>query len=232
MQKDLNEAKRLSDIGTLAATVAHELRNPLAAIRMASYNIKRKAQNPLLDKHLSNIQTKVTESDQIINNLLFYSRIKQPDLEELDLYKIMDECLEIAKKRAAGRKIRVIKKYRLLSRLLVEADSLQMKELFGNILNNSFDAIEHDAGVIEVGAAHEDKNLLKIYFKDTGSGMDTEHLKQVHEPFFTTKAKGTGLGLTVSHQIVNLHGGKIEFTSSKGTGTTVSVILPVKQSLS
>lgn len=228
-QNELERARRLSDIGTLAATVAHELRNPLAAIRIASFNIKRKAQNPLLEKHFSNIEKKVSESDQIINNLLFYSRIKQPHYESVDLYKIIEECLEIAKKHAVNNEVRVIKKYRTLNRVLVDVDPLQMKELFSNILNNAYDAMHGSPGIIEIEAAHDDDRAVKIHIKDTGVGMDEEHLKRCHEPFFTTKAKGTGLGLTVCFQIVNLHNGKIELASQKGKGTTVSVTLPVKR---
>ena len=78
VQVELERSKRLSDIGTLAATVAHELRNPLGVIRTAVYNIKRKAKNEALESHLSNIQKKVSDSDRIINDLLFYARIRLP----------------------------------------------------------------------------------------------------------------------------------------------------------
>jgi len=226
-QVQLENARRLSYIGTLAATVAHELRNPLAAMRMAAFNIKRKAQNPSLDKHLMNIEKKIYESDQIINNLLFYSRLKQPHYENVDLYSIMDECIEIAKKRACAVAVSVKKKYRVLNRFSVEADPLQMKELFTNILNNAYDAMHGNPGAIEIGALSVSDNTVRIYFKDTGSGIEEEHLKRVHEPFFTTKAKGTGLGLTVCFQIVSLHKGELELESEKGKGTTVTVTLPI-----
>lgn len=230
-QAHLEGARRLSDIGTLAATVAHELRNPLAAIHMAAFNIKRKAQNPLLEKHILNIDKKISESDQIINNLLFYSRLRQPYFESVDLYKIMEECLEVAKKRAVKDEVVVRKKYKTLMRIPIDADSLQMKELFGNILNNAYDAMHRKPGTIEVAARGENGNV-KIFIKDAGVGMDEEHLKRAYEPFFTTKAKGTGLGLTVCFQIVNLHNGKIELASEKGKGTTVTVTLPMKRPIS
>lgn len=228
-QKEIEKAKRLSDIGTLAATVAHELRNPLAAIRMAAFNIKRKAQNPLLEKHFINIEKKVSESDQIINNLLFYSRLRAPHYESVDLHKIIEECLEIAKKRAVKNEVVIKKKYRALRRVLVDADSLQMKELFSNLLNNAYDAMHGNPGSIEIGSMHDKDGIVRIYIKDTGAGMDEEHLKRCHEPFFTTKAKGTGLGLTVSFQIAHLHSGKIEIDSKVGEGTTVTITLPIKR---
>ena len=141
----------------------------------------------------------------------------------------MEECLEIAKKRAGRGNITIKKKYRILNRVLVEADSLQIKELFGNILNNAFDAIEDSSGAIVIAATRETGGSVRICFTDTGIGMDEQHLRQIHEPFFTTKAKGTGLGLTVSQQIVNMHGGKLEFASKPGKGTSVYVTLPIKQ---
>jgi len=95
-QTELLAAKRLSDIGTLAATVAHELRNPLAAIYMASVNLKRKTESPALEKHFTTIEKKIKESDQIINNLLFYSRLKSPNYETVNLYDIINECIHIA----------------------------------------------------------------------------------------------------------------------------------------
>lgn len=228
-QNQLERARRLSDIGTLAATVAHELRNPLAAMRMAAFNIKRKAQNPLLDKHLFNIEKKISESDQIINNLLFYSRLRTPHYESVDLYKIMEESLEIAKKHAVKNEVIIKKKYRVLRRVLVDADSLQMKELFANILNNAYDAMHGKTGSIEIGATLDEDSSVKIYIKDTGVGMDKELLARCHEPFFSTKTKGTGLGLTVCFQIVSLHSGRIDIASQKDKGTTVTVELPTKR---
>ncbi len=228
-QKQLEKSKRLSDIGTLSATVAHELRNPLAAIQMAAYNIKRKAQNPLLERHFSNIEKKVTESNQIITNLLFYSRLREPHYERVNLYSILDECIEIAKKRAQKPGVKVKKKYRVLSRLSVEVDPLQIKEVFLNIVNNAYDAIHQGPGSIEIGASHHNGREIKIYVTDSGAGMEQEDLKRVHEPFFTTKTKGTGLGLTVSFQIIDLHRGKIDIASRKGLGTTVAVSLPINR---
>jgi len=96
---DLAQSKRLSDIGTLAATVAHELRNPLAAINIAMQNIRRKRKDFFIDKHLDSIEKKVLESDQIISNLLFCSRLKMPHCEVVNITDILDECVETIKKK-------------------------------------------------------------------------------------------------------------------------------------
>lgn len=225
IQSELEKTKRLSDIGTLAATVAHELRNPLAAISMAASNIRRKAANPLLDKHLNNVDKKITESNQIINNLLFYSRIRMPQLEKVDITDILKECVETAKS-IASRKVPTRMELDISKSNPLEADPLQMKEVFFNILDNACDAVSSDPrGKIRIRSA-ENTGFINIRIEDTGTGIDRENLGKIFEPFFTTKAKGTGLGLYVCQQIVKLHGGDITIESEPGKGTVVSVNLP------
>lgn len=226
----LLEAKRLSDIGTLAATVAHELRNPLGVIRTAAYNIKKKAPDHLLDRHIDNIEKKILESDQIINNLLFYSRIKMPHYEQVSLYDLLEESLMNTKKKFLDWRVTVNKRYRGIKKYLIEADPLQIREVFNNILNNSYESLTEKNGKVEITAGFDDnKHEMYIAFKDNGSGIEPEDLKRLGEPFFTKKSKGTGLGLTVSYQIINLHNGKIEVESAKDNGTKFTIILPVKK---
>lgn len=140
----------------------------------------------------------------------------------------MEECLGITGKHKGENKVAVKKKYRVLRRMFIDADPLQMKELFNNILSNAYDAMRGKEGNIEIEARREEKNV-RIFIKDNGIGMDKELLRRAHEPFFTTKAKGTGLGLMVCFQIVSLHEGRLELSSEKGKGTLVSVALPIKR---
>ncbi len=227
-QKKLDQAKRLSDIGILAATVAHELRNPLGVIGIAAYNIKRKRQNILLDKHIENIEKKISESSQIINNLLNYSHIKMPDYKKIQIHDILNECISSAKKRFKEKKVSINKKLQSFKQKYIEADALQIKEVFNNILNNAFQSILNKKGKIEINIGQKSKNIFKIAFKDNGIGIDREDLKKLFEPFFTRKSKGTGLGLAICKEIINRHNGKINITSVKNQGTTVSVSLPIK----
>ncbi|MFA5388215.1 MAG: ATP-binding protein, partial [Candidatus Omnitrophota bacterium] len=226
--RELEHARRLSDIGTLAATVAHELRNPLAAIHMASYNIRRKAQNPLLDKHLATIEKKVNESDQIINNLLFYSRLKSPQYESFNICDIMDECITVMKDRYQKNEICIEARMGPLKKISIEADPLQLKEVFNNILGNACDAITDGRGKVEIEGGL-DGSFVRIRVKDNGSGISAEDMEKVFDPFFTTKAKGTGLGLTVCKQIMEFHDGIIDIVSRQGEGTAITIKLPVKK---
>jgi PAS domain S-box-containing protein len=224
-QEELVSTRRLSDIGTLAATVAHELRNPLAAIKMAVHNIRRKAQNPLLDRNINNVEIKISESEQIINNLLFYSRIKTAHCEKVNIYDTLEESIASALERFKDRPVSLQRDFDTLQGFFLEVDLLQMKELFGNLLNNAFDAFSGSPGTIAIEGFRENGAVI-VRIKDNGAGIDQESLGKVFDPFFTTKAKGTGLGLTVCHQIVRLHEGDIRIESEKNKGTMVIVALP------
>jgi signal transduction histidine kinase/PAS domain-containing protein len=226
-QAELERAKRLSDIGILAATVAHELRNPLAAIAMAAYNIKRKAKLPDLEKHLNNIEKKVNESEQIINNLLFYSRIKPPHCERVKINDLLEECIEVIEKQLK-KEVSIVSNLDYSRDVTIEADMIQIKEVFNNILNNALDAVSSEAGEINIITEVEDE-FIKVSIKDNGSGIDKNIRDKIFDPFFTTKAKGTGLGLSVCQQIISMHRGRIELESEPGNGTSIFVRLPKKE---
>jgi signal transduction histidine kinase len=232
VQKELTDAKHLSEIGSLAATVAHELRNPLAAIRTAAYNIGKKSRNLRFASHLNNIEKKVIECDQTINNLLSYSRVKVSRFEEVRIYAILKECIASAQDRYYKLKVRVIKKCNCPKSDKINADPFQMRELFNNLLNNAFESFPEKKGklVIQVDGLRNPGNIV-IYFIDNGIGIDPNDLEKLSHPFFTTKSKGTGLGLTICHQLVSLHEGSINFKSEIGSGTEVKVILPRERKL-
>lgn len=228
-QIEIEQAKRLSDIGTLAATIAHELRNPLAAIKLAASNIERKANNPLLDKHLKTIDKKVHESDLIINNLLFYSRLRNPNHENININHIIEECAELFQKQPKFKKdVAFVKNTGSTKDIFIDADRVQITEILHNILNNSYDAVPESGGLIEICTKLDDENLLKISIRDNGTGIDKEYIDKIFDPFFTTKARGTGLGLSVCKQLVTLHGGTIYVESEPDKGSIIHICLPVK----
>ncbi|MDD5773499.1 MAG: ATP-binding protein [bacterium] len=224
---ELDKAKRLSDIGTLAATVAHELRNPLNTILMAVYNLKRKILDPSAERSLNNIENKIVESEQIINNLLFYSKIRMPNYENFNFYEILIECIKDSKK-ISKKKVLLKKELEPIKNIFIESDPFQIKEVFINLLNNAHDAVSEPDGLIEI-KAYDNDNLLKVCIKDNGVGISKDNLGKVFEPFFSTKSKGTGLGLSVCFQIISLHSGTINIESETGRGTEVSVNLPKKK---
>ncbi len=229
IQLELERAKRLSDIGTLASTVAHELRNPLAAINMSAAIIRRKAseRDPLVDKQLRSIEKMVTESDQIINNLLFYSRLRSPQYESVSIHGIIEECVGNLRMQIK-KQMQFRSNFDSLKDIGMSADPLQMREVFNNLLHNAADAVPDIGGEVEI-AGENYPELIRIRVQDNGHGIDAQHLAKIFDPFFTTKAKGTGLGLTVCNQIVNMHGGTIDIQSEIDKGTTVSIVLPKRE---
>lgn len=228
LKEDKAQTKRLSDIGTLAATVAHELRNPLAAINLAMQNIRRKKQDLPIDKHLDSIEKKVLEGEQIITNLLFCSRLKLPRYETIDIGSILSDSIQIAHKKHASQKAKITEKIeKTKNPIRIDADPSQIKELFLHLLNNAFDAVLYrEKPQITIGLQLMNEATIEICFKDNGVGIPLENLKKVQDPFFTTKAKGTGLGLTICHQITKLHHGEMVIESEISKGTTVFIYLP------
>jgi PAS domain S-box-containing protein len=224
-QKELKQSSRLADIGTLAATVAHELRNPLGVIHLAAYNLKKEKIELGDNKHLVNIEKKIWEGNQIINNLLTYARIKIPNYENVNILNILDECVSTAQERFGEKGISFEKKYDD-GLNFIEADPNQIREIFLNIINNACQAIVAPGGKVEIRARSEE-DLIRVSVEDTGVGIAPEDLNRVFEPFFTRKSKGTGLGMAICNELVNLHQGKIEINSQLGEGTTVCIVLPV-----
>jgi PAS domain S-box-containing protein len=225
---DLERGKRLSDIGLLAAFVAHEIRNPLASISFAVANIKIKVNDPDVDKNIATIDKKIAESDQIINNLLFYSRIKPPHFEKVNIFDILEECVSEDLKKESGKETVMIKELDSIKGILIEADPIQIKEVFNNLLNNAHDALPSEKGQIKVIAENEDE-FIKVAIEDNGFGINKDILDKIFDAFFTTKRKGTGLGLPVCQQIINMHGGTVEIKSEQGQGASFIVRLPKKK---
>jgi signal transduction histidine kinase len=227
-QQELLDAKRLSDIGMLAATVAHELRNPLAVIRIASYNIQRKFNDKGLEKHIAHIDRKIVEADQIIKNLLYYSRLRMPQYGMVTIADLLDECMESVRCRFSGWDVTVVARYGSSRSLQIEADRLQLTELFSNLLANAYESFPARTGAIEV-KTWSYRHTVTVSVQDNGCGIDEDKQANLFEPFFTTKPSGTGLGLTICHQIVNLHRGSITVKSRQDEGTTFTVNLPLKK---
>jgi signal transduction histidine kinase len=182
----------------------------------------------MLGKHIATIDKKVDDSNTIINNLLFYSRIKRPHYEKVNLASVLRECIHAARKRCPGHTVALTRKFGPLGRTPLDADPLQLKELFGNILNNSFDALHDCKGSITIEAARDSHDRVSVRISDDGIGISADDLRRVTEPFFSTKSKGTGLGLTVCKQIVDIHRGTLRIESEPGGGTRVTVTLPLR----
>lgn len=229
VQVELERAKRLSAMGILAATVAHELRNPLSVMQVALYNMKRKDKNESLDSHILNIEKKIAESERIIENLLSYSRITPPRYRQTSVWDILTESTTSVQAQFPKRKVSVMKKLDSVKEAVIDADSGQIQEVFTNLLVNAYQAVGEKKGEIKISVDIEKDTWVAVSICDNGCGIPREDIEKIFMPFFTKKEKGTGLGLSICKELVELHHGKIEVHSEENKGTKVTVILPVKQ---
>ncbi len=231
MKAELARADRLAAIGELSARIAHEIRNPLAAISGSVQLIANGGSIDVTDRRLLDIIVRETERlNKLIRDFLDYARPTQPNKKLVNLSSLVDEILELmaADSRFEG----VLIRNKCPENLDVFVDSDKFRQVLWNLMVNAVEAIE-DAGVIgidaeEIGSSYElnGAGAVLIRISDTGSGMDAEALKRVFEPFHTTKAGGTGLGLATVYRVIEAHGGKIRVSSVKGKGTEFTIVLP------
>ncbi len=230
LKNELKQASRLADLGTLAAIVAHELRTPLGVIQMAAHNLMNKNKELVQDRHLENIQKKVWEGNRIIDNLLSYSRIKMPTYSNCQIVSLLEECLSNLKDQFRDTSVSIEKDYHIDPDFIIEADSDQIREILINVISNAYQAMKNKTGLIKISVEKQEE-YLSIRIKDNGTGIDPDDLDKISNPFFTTKAKGTGLGLTICNELINLHHGRLDIQSVKDQGTTVSVILLIQHKI-
>lgn len=222
-QEQLALSERLAGIGRMAGVIAHEFRNQLGVIRNAAYFLKIKIQDPdeKIQRHLAILDEQVNETERIIENILTFSRTKQPRLQKINLEKLL---------RAALAKIVVPQSIEIITRMealpLIEADPVQLHTVFVNIILNAIEAMG-EKGKLSIELTKQD-TYATIIFKDTGVGIKEEEKKRIFEPFFSTKVQGTGLGLATAKVIVQGHKGNITLESEYGKGTAIMVSLPLR----
>ena len=228
-QKLYLHAEKLSAIGKLSASIAHEFNNPLQGILTVLKGLKKRAILEEEDKKLLNAA--IGEGDRIkelIRSLHDFNRPSSGRKTFMDVHQSLDAILLLQKSDLNERRITVERDYaESLPQIMVISD--QVKQVFLNLLANAADACSHHGGLITVSTWQENDNVA-VAIKDSGAGIKPEDMEHIFRPFFTTKAefKGTGLGLPVSYGIVNNHQGKIQVESQPGEGTTFTVVLPIK----
>ncbi len=213
---------RLATIGQVSASIAHELRNPLGAVRNAAYFLKRRAgdQDDKLSQYLSIIEQEVETSERIISNLMEMTRAKEPEKQSVNLGEILDSIFQASPKHAGV----VLRKDLRPDPFVVTVDPSQLRQVLSNLVTNALHELG-EGGEIVVDARRTD-DYDTILFRDSGSGIAADQRKRLFEPLFTTKAKGTGLGLTICRQIIEKHGGAIEYHDDGRPGAAFLIRLP------
>jgi len=221
-QEQLAISERLAVMGRMASVIAHEFRNQLGVMRNAVYFIKTKAEpkDEKAKRHLEILDEEIMAMERIIENILTFSRIKKPELQAIDLRELLNASIE--KVRVPNEVAINIETEKLPA---IQADPVQLGGVFVNIILNAIEAMEGKGNLTISGAVKD--NRIYIVFKDAGKGITEEDRKRLFEPFFSTKPKGTGLGLATARIIVNEHRGSIDIESEYGKGTSVIIRLPV-----
>jgi signal transduction histidine kinase len=230
----MQRADRLASLGTLTAGLAHEIRNPLVAIKTFTQLLPERFDDDEFRDHFLHVTVgEVDRISSLVNELLEFARPSQPNLNKEDLNQIMEKMLLLVASASHEKNLEIVRDFHQ-SLPPVVLDKEQIKQVFLNILLNAIDATSEN-GTITVGTKLVKKSgyqdAVKIMVRDTGKGIPKEDLERIFTPFFTTKHQGSGLGLAISHQIVQEHHGSIEVESEESKGTTFCVTLSVNPQL-
>jgi PAS domain S-box-containing protein len=223
-QEQLLRHEKLTALGQMAGSVAHELRNPLSAIGNGVYflNMALEDTRPEIQDALRIINDEVRRADAIIRGLLDFARTKSPVWSVSNLNDILRKTL--SRMEVAENIVVVCKFEDGLPPVLCDPD--QLDQVFGNLILNAVQSME-TGGRLEVESEMDTTDWVRVSISDTGTGIAEGNRDRVFEPLFTTKAKGFGLGLALVKALVDGHGGRIEVESEEGKGSTFTVKLPV-----
>jgi PAS domain S-box-containing protein len=231
-QKQVLHAEKLSAIGMLSASIAHEFNNPLQGIMMILKSLKKRAKLDADEKEL--VGAAISESERIKNLILSLQEFNRPSSGHktmLNTHQVLDSLLLLLKKALTSKQIQIERNYAdNLPSFLAVPD--QIKQVFLNLLTNASDACSDRRNATITISTWQDGDNIAVMVKDTGMGIKPENMDRIFQPFFSTKetVKGTGLGLSVSYGIVQAHGGKICVESRQGEGAAFTVYLPIQGS--
>lgn len=234
LQQEAARQERLAALGGMAAVLAHEIRNPLGAIKgLAQVLTEKRAADPTQAQMTQAIAGEAIRLERLVNDLLTYARPRPPKREAMDLTGHLREVMALVQPMAETVGVTLWLEAPD-SAVGVEADAEQMKQLFTNLVLNALQAMPHGGAVtIEVRApvnggdpGAEARGSAEIRVRDQGAGIPEADQLRVFDPFFTTRTKGTGLGLAICRQITEAHGGTIRLGATGSEGTTIVVSLP------
>ena len=231
-EANLTQSRRMATLGVMASGLAHEINQPLQIILSVAQNCAREIQRDIIDNDgiivdLDKVTAYTKRINRIVNHLLLLARDHEPKLELVDVNTVIENSfIMFYQQLTKARGIKIIKN---LSEELpsIKADSIQLEQVFINLINNARDALDGCKDrIIEVSTQEQDGHIL-VEFRDSGKGIAPEDLPRIFDAFFTTKEEGMGLGLHITRDIVQSYGGTIIAHSEVNEGTTFLIELPV-----
>jgi signal transduction histidine kinase len=228
-QNTLRRADRLSSLGLLTAGLAHEIRNPLVAIRTFTQLLPERYNDAEFREGFQGLALK--EVDRIcglINDLLSFARPSRPNVAEEDMNDVVDSVARILETEAKEKGVEIAREFGAeLPKVFIDRE--QLKQVFMNLILNAIQAMSDGGSIViatRLNSSDESARFVEVEIRDTGMGIPEENLEHIFDPFFTSKDEGSGLGLSISHQIVQEHGGYILVRSKVGEGTSFFINLP------
>jgi signal transduction histidine kinase len=228
VQERLTQAEHLAQIGRLAASLAHEIKNPLAGISSAIQVIRDSMASGAPHRPiLAEVLRQINRLDQTVKDLLVYARPVPPRFDRCNLSRVVERVMMVLQREPEMQRVRLEHRYDHRPLPAIEADDNQIEQLLINLLLNAAQASQD--GALVTLTTKPIATGVQLEVADHGHGMDAETCRRALEPFFTTKSRGTGLGLPICHRIVEAHGGTLTLRSVPGVGTTVCLRFPLRQ---
>ncbi|KHF40681.1 PAS domain S-box protein [Halalkalibacter okhensis] len=223
-EKLLYESEKLTAVGQLAASIAHEIRNPLTSIKGFLQLIKSNHKEVRGD-FLTIMSDEITRIEMITSELLVLAKPQALDFQYEDLNRIIEDVVMLLSSQALINNVEVITDIEELPE--VKCIGSQLKQVFINLIKNSIEAMPNGGEVVITAKLYR-SNEIQVQVMDQGSGIPKEFLSKIGTPFYTTKEKGTGLGLMTALKIIDSHNGKLQISSLQDKGTTIEINLPIE----